>query len=406
MSASATDPCNPSLTSLRKSVGCLTAAYLLFAKSSASSSRPLETLRVARRSLEEALALAEARDEDEQVQVLLRQHERALAERRDAEARCADEEQQVAGLRAHVAEAERSVAKHRREQRQVHDVGRLGALEKRCVAARALVRELQVEAQAISQMLSSSNAHNEDLERRAKQFEQQHSRAVVENVHARQVLGDHPSLEAYRRSKQQELHEADETLAQAFAECEAEMARLTTRLAAEQERVRADIKDFWNDVQELQSQAADTQAQAEDILSKQAVDHRRTLEETDSQVAAEMRALDERRQERVMALRQETSLAQRCLRDAAGGARRQLELQRHEARLAYRERARCEEARCESAVLAELRTVEEAKREREQWERRAARMRENYRAHAVKSGSYVRSLDPGRKEQLMNLWMH
>merc|ERR1712048_864829 len=120
------------------------------------------------------------------------------------------------------------------------------------------VADLQQESEAISRLLSESAAKNRDLDARAQRLEEEHNSAVVENARARRALGDDPSIESYRRTKEQERSEADETLAKAVAECKAEMAHLESKWATEQAQYHTNLEELAGAVHDLQLQFKET----------------------------------------------------------------------------------------------------------------------------------------------------
>jgi len=182
------------------------------------------------------------------------------------------------------------------------------------------------------------------------------------------------------------------------------MALLTAKWTANDQRYQSYLNGTHTDIGDRHAHLAATQSMAETILTKQSVDTKQACEEFEGQIAADMRGLEERRQEKALALERVVGQSEQLLRETSENAKKQLEMQRSAAQVMYSNRARMAAARCENTVLKEHQSVDAARRSRSQWQRKASQMRESFRAHAIKSGSYVKSLDPQRKEQLLHIW--
>lgn len=176
------------------------------------------------------------------------------------------------------------------------------------------------------------------------------------------------------------------------------------KIDSQQAEYHAGIGDLETEVQELQARLAQERSSAEANLAQQTVEHARAVQEVDSHVAMQLSRLEELRQQRATALRREVAQSRQLIEDATLGAQRNLEDQLKEAKLVFNTRIQHEQARGEDTIQADLKAVTDAQRERQEWERRAHKMKENYRVHAVKSRTYVKSLDSGRRQQLVDLW--
>jgi hypothetical protein len=320
------------------------------------------------------------------------------------------EARELRELRAHVGSLGRSLAqhaakKHRGGKGSVERAQRRGTLEQRRQAAHAAVAGLERESEEQKQQLAASMASNCEADELVQRLEEEHSLAVEENLRARRALGEHASLEFYRRTKFQERAEADGALAQAMRECEAETARLEEQVAESSARHRAELLELRSDVEALQVLLTEKRSEAEAALSQQAKESQRALQEVESQVTSETRQLEEQRHAKAMLLRKQAEDSRRNLAESSKGTQKHLNALLDEVRTAYRTRVQMEEAKCSTAMEAQLRSVEDAKRERQEWERRAELTRENFRGHVIKSGSYVRSLEPEKRRELQNLWM-
>lgn len=369
----------------------------------------LGRLHALRRSLDAILELGEANGEDACIEVALQQHDRALIAREDADEHCRREEQEIADLKLHVAELENQTAKGKRGHLRLQEVSgeeRLRALEQQRSAAEALLHDLKNSAGGVTSTLFSSSQRNRELDLKAKIVTEEHRISATMNLQAREALAisNDPNLESYKRTKDQERSEADVLLAQARRENEADVKLIQHRFAELQARYASDLEDMRGEVQSLQALLAKKRAQAEEHLARQSSDHRQALEEADANIAADLKQLEELRRQKVLAVRSAVANARQQMIEVSMGAQRQLEVHMNEAKLAYRNRVLAEEARCDELIIAERRAVEEAKQQRWELEKRAYRTRESCRRHANQSGSYVKSLDPQRKQQLAEIW--
>jgi len=414
------------LDGLRRSLACLAQARRMLKKAGwsevpeidavgdqaamvtdAARAEALERMRVVRGSLEEMLALAESTGVSERVEVMLKQHDRAVAACGEAEKEVRSEALQVKDLKAHVAELGRRLDHGSTEKRRLREKlqgERRLVLERRRAAAEEAVAGLEQEARDIEAQLETSLADNREADELVDRLEREHIIATQENLLARRALGEHASLEYYRRTKFQERSEADETLARAVHECEVETARLEAAWAEQQARHRQDLQELLAEVEVYQGLLAEKTAETEGALAQQAAQSQRAVREVERQTIAEARQLKERREHKDMLLRKQVADTQQMMKETSAGTQRQLTLLLDESRLAYRTRARFEETKCETAIKAQHQSVEVARKERQDWERRAELTRENYRGHVIKSGSYVKSLDPESRRELMSIW--
>jgi len=368
---------------------------------------PVERLQVVRRNIQDTLELNEVKGDEEHIQAMNRQCLRAYAAQDDAEKRIKDEEYQLYWLQQHVSIEKNWVEHNRRKQKEFKDAtDRIDALKKRRAATKALIEQLQQESEDLSRFLAESSEKSKTVEGITQRFEEEHSRAVVENQQARQVLWDenHPNLQSYRRSKAEERARADEHLANAFQELQEEISQLTVKWAAQRDQYHADLEDMQDEVLDLQEIRDDADSEAEEVLLRQAKQHDHVHAEAGRQVGIEMRHLDERRQLGDIALRKEIYVSQQCVNAARVRAQRQIDMDAGELHARFRRRAAIETVSCDKAIKADKKTVEQAKRDRRVWEKRADKMRENCHAHAIKSGSYVRHLPSHRKDRLQGLF--
>jgi len=412
---------NPVVGHLRDAVACLFTAVPLIAKAvrgaqrngvaalsaGHTSSRLVDTSHAVRNSLEGALAVLQASGEDELVQVTLQQYEQACAAHTQVDEEIKTEGQYIAELRKGIREIERSIARAAGDQNRLQassGAERIRALQRRREVAKTTLSELQKESEGLSQRLEESIQQNRELDASMQKLEQEHQCTIKENARAHRALRGDPSLESYRKTKAQERLAADEALARAYAECEAEMARLAKEWAGKQTQFEADLRDLQEEHKTLEVHLQGKQTEAEETLSRQADENGQTVSDAQNTVNSDIQRMEEVRQQKVLALRSEVARSRQMVQEASIGVQKRMEIQANEVRLAYRYKKKIEEARCKDEISAERQSVEAAKKEREEMERKAARVRENYRAHAVKSGTYVKSMDPQRRQKLMQLW--
>mmetsp|Transcript_37670 Transcript_37670/g.82718 ORF Transcript_37670/g.82718 Transcript_37670/m.82718 type:complete len:425 (-) Transcript_37670:72-1346(-) len=410
------------LAQLRRALACIASAQPLLAACHAENVENvdgelcttdfvalLERLHGVRRLLQEALSLAEtsAHDEDGLLQVILELYHTALGDRSNADEQCTVEQQRIVGLRMDIAGLRRGILRSGGEQKGKEESlrgDRIKALEQRLAAAQAMANDLRLEADEISQLLSESRSKSEAAGTAIEQLEEGHSVAIMEHCRAREALGSDPTLDSYKRTKQQEWEAADDALLKACTRCEEEMEHCSSSWAAMQAKHCEELQKLQAEARGLQEQMASKQAQSERMLQLQAAEHKQTFDEAEGRFAVEGARLEDQRQQRVMALRQEVAASQKLLREAELGTQRRLETQLREVKLSYWTKAKMEQARWEDGIAAERNAVAQAKLQRKEWERRAEKSRENYRAHAIKSGAYVKGLDLKRRNNLSELW--
>ena len=144
---------------------------------------------------------------------------------------------------------------------------------------------------------------------------------------------------------------------------------------------------------------------AESILGRQRESHGQLIRAEEAKVVAELGRLGERQQSLLAALRKGAADSEIQLRDSAKGSERLLDAHLRQAKLSYMSDLQEEKAGLERTVQVEQKAVAGARREREEMERKVARLKESYRAHVLSSKSYVQGLDPRRREQLAELWV-
>jgi len=368
--------------------------------------RHVEILALLQRSVEDALALAAVDTEDDLLQVALQQHEDALAAREELEDYSRQESKHVGELRLQISDFQRCISgdtvKHDRVS--TSGVKRAMSVQEQVQVMSTMREMLKEEVESVSKTLDESLAKNQNLESTIGDMEQEHKDALAENARAGKTLGSHSCLQTFWEHKSSEVAMADEELAQAKADCEAEIERLEKEWAEQAENYRNHMSDLQKQTHNLQSLLDEKNSQARDVLKVQARDLSRRVQRADERLAMELQRMQEEQMDRANALRVKQVEAQLKVRDVTLQTKAHLEAQRANLRAAYRQKVKLEAAKCANSVEHARQEVSDAKREAKHWEKKVGRMREDYRGHAIKSGTYARTLDPRRRKNLSTLY--
>jgi len=368
----------------------------------------LERLRPLRRLLDESSEdlVTRGLGPDEQLQANLHRRSCLLEEREELDRLIASEEAQVAELRRSCKEVDNAVGKDRRRRERVEDcsfTSRAAALEKRKLALSDVVEQLMAETKVVQQQIVESKAKMHDEDKRTVELEREHAAAAAENQRARVALKGDDGVVQYRRKKELERAAADATLERAHEAHQAATLRYEEQMANEQAACDATAAELAADLQELRSRLAQEQAQARTHLAQQAAEHCRALQEIDFHAAAELQRLEDERQQRSVVLRREVAQTRQMIEDAKTSAARHLEAHMKEMKLAFSNRLHQEQARAEHTIQAELKAATDAQRDRQEWERKAGKAKDDFRVHSMKSHTYVKSLDAPRRQGLESL---
>lgn len=369
----------------------------------------LERLHPIKRALEEAIASAEAeaQGEDQHVEILLQQRERALEQRSLVDDALREERRNLADVRRSLGELNRSIGRDRKRRDQVEGAPReerLQALDQRAKSSRETLAELKAETDAMSELLADVKVKNHGMDQRFQRLDQEHHEALATNQCAKAALGDAPNLVSYRWKKVAECSEADATFVRAKAHYEAFMDDLAADWAEKQAAYLTGVEDLKAEVKGLRLRLAEERALANSTLVAQATERQGAIHEVECHVASELGQLEGQRQQKHTHLRREVVLTTHQLEDAAIRAQKHLDTELKEATLVQHARVQREEALSEGVIQDEFASVLAAKREREELEKKNIKIKENYRVHAVKSKNYVKSLDKDRRDQLVDLW--
>lgn len=407
------------IASLHSAISCLVQAHAAYTKAHydeiddwddeapAHLPRHLERLQTVRRSLEEMVGLASAVGEDELVQTALHQHELAMYAREQAEASYACEERHCAKLSSNAIEMKRNIANAARLHQRLGTASgteRERALERCSAAMEAEKAELHNEAMLVLEAHGQSTARNREIESGINKVVEALSVATEENLKAQRALGPGHNVESYRKAKDRERAVANTDLMSSTAMCELEMAQLREKWSRAEARYQAEMLELSEEAQSLQRMHEEKKAQAEDLLSKQSAAWGKTAVDIDTRINHDIASLDALCQQKAMALRRETLNSRQRVKESAAGTSRRMEAQLREVKLTYKTRLKLEEAKSGDAIIMEHRAVQDAKQEATWWEKRANRMRENYKAHAVKSGAYIKQMDPKSRQELVRLF--
>jgi len=369
--------------------------------------RSLEKWHMVRRTLDEALEVAEAGGEDALVEVTLRQHDSALCERERIEAYCEEQLRQVSGVRCDVVELERSMSRSERMHRRLAVNGsaqRLEEFERQRTNVEDVHRNLADDLQSITESLIAQLKTNGAIDAKTREIQQACDVAAEENARANQLLGSGETLEVYRKAKERERVAADAELAQAVSECEAEMMRLSQGWAQTEAKYMAEMLELEGEVRSVQDMLDEQRRAVENNLNKQSYEWGLAVEGTQKQIANGMKALEDSRTQKAMALHREVLQSRQRERDVAESTKHRLEAQMDQVKLQYQTNLRLEEVRLGQIVKQERNSVEVATRNAKVWTKRAGIVREAYRGHAIKSGAYVSAMAPEQRRELRSLW--
>jgi len=327
--------------------------------------RSLDRLRVVRRTLDEALEVAEATGEDALIEATLRQHERALNAREQADAHIEQERRNVQGVRWDVIELERSMLRSQCTHRRLGVDGsaqRFGEFERQCKNIEGVHGYLTNDLRTITDSLITQLRKNGDIDESMAQICQARDVAMEENAKANQLLASGETLEVYRKAKEREKIVADTDLAQAQAQCQAEIARLREGWSATEAMYKAEMLELRTQVRSMQQRLDENSREAEKALSKQSSEWGRCSEDMGKQITYGVKALEDLRMEKAQNLHRELQRSRQRERDLAASTQRRLEVQLNEVKFQCKNKLKMEELRLGEEVKSDRRSVESAKK--------------------------------------------
>lgn len=375
-------------------------------KNAAAAPRSLERLRIVRRTVDDALEVAEALDEDALVQVILKQHDRALRAREQAEAHSKQERRNIEGVKWNVIELERRMLRSQSTHRRLGVDGsaqRLSEFEKQHSNVEEMHSNLTNDLRSISETLSSQLRQNGELGETMRQICQARDVAMVENAKASQLLASGETLEVLRKAKERERLAAEAELAQAQAECQAEFARLNEGWLAAENNSMIQMRELQAEVRSMQRSLDEKSREAEQNLNKQSSEWNQCADDVGKSMTHGMKALEDLRKQKALQLHRERLRSREQERDLAASTQRRLDAQVNEVKAQCTARLKMEEMRIGQEIRAHRHSVETARSDANMWTKRAESMREAYRAHAFKSGAYKLVMDTDAKPPMQPL---
>merc|ERR1712216_25210 len=220
---------------------------------------------------------------------------------------------------------------------------------------------------------------------------------------ALRARGEDRSLEAFRRRNAQECALAAETFRTACDESEAHIDKLKATWNEQQGRYLRDLQELAGQAKGLEARFHEKQSRQEGALHEQRASMARAVDEAEARDKAELRRLDDVRQQKAAALNREVAISRQYLQEDSAGKQKAMESQLNEARRAFMHKVKMAEQSCKRDVKQEKILVDMAKKDRQYLEKRAVRTRETYRAHAIKNGAYMKSLSAGQQDALVNV---
>jgi hypothetical protein len=217
--------------------------------------------------------------------------------------------------------------------------------------------------------------------------------AMEENAKANQLLASGENAEIYRKAKDRERYVADNDLAQAQAECKAEIGRLEEGWFKTESTYMNEMSELQAEVRSMRQRLDKNSREVEQVLAKQSSEWGNHAEDVGKQITQGMKALEDLRASKTQHLHREVQLCRRRERDIAASTQLQLEGQLNEVRLHCKTKLATEELKLGDVLNAERRSVEQSKRTADMWGKRVLSMREAYRAHAYKTGAYMLAME-------------
>jgi hypothetical protein len=394
---------------LKEASACLSRAHLSFPHGELQSLR--SELQEARQAVDAAILGYESSDavnddEDELVQEALQVRSKALQACRDGEERCKQLQKEQKNLKAHRKELQRATNKAMVNHRRAEDMAkqRHGAFQTLCDEAgrakAALEADILVKRADLDQTSELSRRLNDNLQGLIAQ----HHESLAENAQAKVVLQQHRNVDTYKTTKEKECAACDMTLRSVQSELEDAMKQLQLDWENQLSRYRAQITELQGQLGDLQTRYDQKCAVAERELENQIVQKKRSVEEVELQVAAQIRKLEDVRQSKALALRSQIAHHQQRVKDIVSTSQLQMEMQISEVKRTYRTKVKKEAVKCEDAIVKERMAVRQVEKEADKWQQSVQRMRDNYTAHAVKSSAYVKSLDDKTTQRILSLY--
>jgi len=355
-----------------------------------NSAKQAARLRVVHRSLLEALEIFEANDEDKFIAAVLRQHQEAMNARDVADTLCERQVQCVQDVRTGISEVEWNMRRDEVESNEIHSIeNRVRVLEQHCTDAQATRDSLQSDLDKMGHDLAEVTARNLGTQARIKQIEAAHGDCLAENARAQHTLGPLQKFDTWKKIKEHERTNAQDSLYRAQDACEAQIMRLSKAIADERAKCDEDLRGMRREVQELESRFEERQAETQGALNKQAAEKQRLAAEADSIAAVEKRRFEDLCHKRCAVMQRDAELARQRLEEAAKAAELNLELYRQELRQSFRARARLAQAASTTAVENEQQVTVQKRQQAERWSKHADYLRVKHKAATMTHGKYI-----------------
>lgn len=368
-------------------------------------------LQEARSAVDAALLGYESSDavndnEDELVQEALQVRSKALAATREGEERRERLRREQRDLKAHRKELERACNTADIHLRRAEAMAkqRETSLQHLCHKADSANSELVTEIEKKAVDLNQTNELSRNLHQNLHGLIAQHKAALEENARANSVLHMEKNRDSFKKTKDKECGDHDDALRNAQAALADQMRQLQMEWEQQQAQYRAQIAELQGQLGELQTRYDQKCAVAERELEHQITLKKRSVEEVENQVAGQIRQLEDVRQNKALALRSQIAQHQQRVREIVSSSQMQMEMQISDVKKAYRHKVKQEALKCEDSIVKERLAVQKAEKEAVKWKHSVDRMRENYRAHAVKSAAYVKSLDDKTTQRILSLY--
>mmetsp|Transcript_43683 Transcript_43683/g.103098 ORF Transcript_43683/g.103098 Transcript_43683/m.103098 type:complete len:409 (-) Transcript_43683:169-1395(-) len=376
-----------------------------------------ERLKLLLRTLQETVELLQAStSEDSLLNVILRQHDKAVQSLDSLAAQHQHVEQSVLKLRCDVAQAERHAARVR-ASRRVADSAAIQHKQRASAhqhqAAQHSVVALRAEAEGIEAALQQSIARNQELQAEIRDLEQQHASTLAENANAQRMLGlsEAPQprwkergmkqrAETYRKAHEKERAEATQSLERARVACEEQMEALAEVCAGHEAKFHDGMEKLRQRFLSLQALVDERYSEVSSKLTTQEAHHTKCIHDNEAQALLESRRLQDLKQEKLTMGSYQVAQAEQGLVEAVECTRRQLQQHSADLRHAYRYKVRMEEARIDDVLRDVQMSVAHARHGALLRERHKDRLLRDYHAHALSTGAYVKNLEKERRDRI------
>merc|ERR1719316_858890 len=253
-------------------------------------------------------------NEDELVQEALQVRSKALAVCREDEKRCERLHREQRDLKAQRKKLQRACNTADTDLRRADNMAkqRQSALRTLCDEAASTKAVLEMEIEAKAEDLNKTNELSNRLNQNLHGLIAKHNESLEENDQAKIVLQQFRNVDTFKKIKEKECAEVD-----------AELRRMQTALEDQMSQYRAQITELQGQLGDLQTRYDQKCAVAERELENQIGQKKRSVEEVELQVAAQIRELEDLRQSKALALRSQISHHQQRVKDVVSTSQTQ-----------------------------------------------------------------------------------